>query len=553
MCIAISKFDRPRPSHARRKERGVALILVLLTLMLLSAIGLGMMYMSNTETAVNSNYRDTQLAFFAMRAGLEEARDRMRTSSAFPLVNPPTSNLPATMPGSLNSILYITNPSNGEVVNPVLFGNQYFDDEFCHENFVGSGVAFVPPTGPPCGAGPPLASVASVTSIDPNTGTAASMKYKWVRITLKQNGTFANGVAANRVDPTQGDGQQICYETTARQQIPVNLVPGGPFPDCATAQAAGADASPVYIVTALAVTPQPQASRRIGQYEVAAFSLFPPAGALGLDGPGVIFSQDLSSNNFNINGNDAALTASNSGWGTSPHPPGACVPSGPASEPAISTGGAPAVTAIDAALTGPPDRTGNYTGTPPPAPAPITPSVVNAGPTATGGTGAYSGEWASPADLDNLVNTLANYADVAYPKTGNCPCAPTGGIAGTNSAPQITFVNGDFNMGSGSGAGVLIVTGTLSFTGNAGFNGLVLVIGQGNIQESGGGNGGFNGTVFVAKTHSSPFPGTELAVLGTPTYNWSGGGNSYLHYNSCWSRIGNTLSYGIIAMREEMY
>src|SRR5712692_2249060 len=291
MYINMSKFDCPQLGHAPRKERGMALILVLLTLLLLSAIGFCMMYMSDTETAVSSNYRDTQVAFFAMRAGLEEARDRMRTSSAFPLVNPPTSNLPATMPGSLNSILYITNPSNGEVVNPVTFGSPYFDDEFCHENF---GLAmYVPPTGPPCGAGPPAFSVASVTSIDPNTGTAASMKYKWVRITLKQNGTFANNVAANRVDPTQTDDKQICYETTARQQIPVNLVPGGPFPDCATAQAAGADASPVYIVTALAVTPQ--GSRRIGQYEVAAFSLFPPSGALGLDGPSVNFSQNLSS------------------------------------------------------------------------------------------------------------------------------------------------------------------------------------------------------------------------------------------------------------------
>ncbi len=546
MCIATSKFDRQRPCHARRKERGVALILVLLTLLLLSAIGLGMMYMSDTETAVNSNYRDTQLAFFAMRAGLEEARDRMRTSSAFPLVNPPTSNLPATMPGTANSILYIKNPSNGEVVDPVTFGTTYFDDEFCHENF-----STAPATGTlnvPCGAGqgPPAGSVASVTSIDPNTGTAASMKYKWVRITLKQNGTFANGVAANRVDPTQIDGQQICYETIAKQEIPVNLVPGGPFATCAAAQAAGADASPVYIVTALAVTPQ--GSRRIGQYEVAAFSLFPPAGALGLDGPTVNFGQNLSSGVFNMNGNDSGTAGYTATGGV-----GTCVPSGPASLPAISTGGAPAVTTIDTTLTGPPNRTGNYTGAPPPAPAPITPSVVNAGPTSGGGTGTYSGEWASPADLDNLVNTLANYADVTYPKSGSCPCTPTGGIAGTNAAPQITFVNGDFNLGNGSGAGVLIVTGTLSFNGNAGFNGLILVIGQGNVQESGGGSGGFNGTVFVSNTHTSPFPGTELATLGTPTYNWSGGGNSYLHYNSCWSRIGNTLSYGIVAMREEMY
>src|SRR5229473_3470562 len=98
MYINMSKFDCPQLGHAPRKERGMALILVLLTLLLLSAIGLGMMYMSDTETAVNSNYRDTQLAFFAMRAGLEEARDRMRTNSIAPLP------LPTAMPGAANSI-----------------------------------------------------------------------------------------------------------------------------------------------------------------------------------------------------------------------------------------------------------------------------------------------------------------------------------------------------------------------------------------------------------------------------------------------------------------
>src|SRR5712692_10605562 len=112
MCIAMSKFERRRLCLARRREHGMALILVLLTLFLLSAIGLGLMYMSDTETSVNSNYRDTQLAFFAMRAGLEEARDRMRSNSISPVT------LPTTLPGTPNSIVYITNPAAGEVVDP---------------------------------------------------------------------------------------------------------------------------------------------------------------------------------------------------------------------------------------------------------------------------------------------------------------------------------------------------------------------------------------------------------------------------------------------------
>src|SRR5881397_4381787 len=45
-----------------RQERGIALMLVLFTMLLLSVIGLGMMYSTNMESAINSNYRDKQTA-----------------------------------------------------------------------------------------------------------------------------------------------------------------------------------------------------------------------------------------------------------------------------------------------------------------------------------------------------------------------------------------------------------------------------------------------------------------------------------------------------------
>jgi hypothetical protein len=113
-------------------------------------------------------------------------------------------------------------------------------------------------------------------------------------------------------------------------------------------------------------------------------------------------------------------------------------------------------------------------------------------------------------------------------------------------------VDGDFNYGSTSGAGVLVVTGTLFLTGNASFNGLILVIGQGTVSESGGGNANFNGTVFLAKTHSSTPPYPELATLASPLISWNGGGGATVQYNSCWANVGNKLRYGVIAMREEM-
>src|SRR5260370_14286488 len=101
--------------NLRNNERGIALLIVLMALFLIAAIGMGMIYMSNTETAVNQNYRDTQQAFFTMRGGLEEMRDRMRTNGP-----PPTITVPAVMPSSGTSSphAYILNPPSSQQVEP---------------------------------------------------------------------------------------------------------------------------------------------------------------------------------------------------------------------------------------------------------------------------------------------------------------------------------------------------------------------------------------------------------------------------------------------------
>lgn len=531
-----------RTKQSCRRESGMALIIVLLLLLLMSAIGLGMVYMSNTETAINGNYRDTQLAFFAMRGGLEEARDRARSNSPWPIT------MPTAMPGSSNSIIYITNPaSSSDVVAPITAGNAYFDDEFCHETFDALSLTN-PGLGIPCAVTAPSTSVAPyVASISPNTGGGSSatnspaLKYKWVRITLKENDTFAgSGNTASYVDSGQASNTQICYDGLAGQEIPVTLVAGGPFATCAAALNAGANVSPVYVVTSLAVTPS--GSRRMGQYEIASLVATVPPLALGLDGPAAVFNPAPSSNNYFINGTDDANGYAN--------PPG-CTSSGN-TVPAISVGDNTGVNNIVGTPPGsgslPSNRLGNYPGCTNTA-TPCTqgsPSVVNTGSTT------FAGEWSTPSQLDNMVAALANVANNTYSCGIGSPCSPSGSL-GTDANPLITYVNGDFNFGANSGAGILIVTGTLSFTGNATFDGLILVIGQGAMSESGGGNGGFNGSVFLAKTHSSTSPYPELTTLGTPTIAWNGGGTSFIQYNSCWAKVGSSATFYPVAMREEMY
>lgn len=522
-----------RKQNLRKGESGIALIVALLALLLVSAVGLGMIYMSTTETSINTNYKDTQTAFFAMRAGLEEMRDRMRSDAVLPLTPP------AVMPGTASSILYIVNPSGAtDTVDPKTFGNAYFDDEFCHESFAGSGVTYVAP-GTSCNSAgaPPAGSVTYIASNSPYTNTAASLKYKWVRITLKQNGTFPNAL----VDSTQGAASQVCWNSTTSQEVVASALG---YANCAAAQAAGQYVEPVYLVTALAITPQ--GSRRIGQYETASLNITPPPGALALDGPAAVFNPAPNSSQYFANGNNSGDPA-NAGIYTPFTGPGgqaACNSTTPAQSPAISVGDTQGKTNLVGPVPAgsiPTNRQGNYTGTG------ATPSVVNEG--STGGN-QLSGVWSSPSALNSLVAAIANGADKTYTCGLGTPCTGTGPY-GTDAAPQVTYVNGDFNFGSNSGAGVMVVTGALNITGNSSFDGLILVIGQGVMNENGGGGGQFNGSIFLAKTNDAA--GNPLATLGSPLIAWNGGGTNGIQYNSCWANIGNNMHFTVVASREEMY
>src|SRR5207248_7377486 len=113
-------------------ERGVALVIALLVLLLITAVGMGMIIMSNTETNVSANFRDEQTAYFAAKAGIEEVRDRLRAGATDSLLLPTT--LGNTLAGAPNGILYVINPLGGETVAPwLLAGSNYPDNQIAKE------------------------------------------------------------------------------------------------------------------------------------------------------------------------------------------------------------------------------------------------------------------------------------------------------------------------------------------------------------------------------------------------------------------------------------
>ena len=248
-----------RPTEAAQApQRGVALFLAIFALMLLSAIGLAMLFSSDTETSISVNYRDKQAAIYGALGGLQEARDRIH-----PLIGDlgPGTNLssgglnivPTALPSTATpSVLYIINPAPGETVAPWLptisgKPNPYFDDELCHEAYFVNNLGVTAGTaGAPCPA--TSASVPSGTSwyawydnsqkktnggatgggsaTDPTSAayleanyqltsgtTKIPLTYKWVRVTLKSDNMTPVTVGT-------GGGNQVCWDGGHEQQLP---------------------------------------------------------------------------------------------------------------------------------------------------------------------------------------------------------------------------------------------------------------------------------------------------------------------------------------------
>lgn len=102
---------------------------------------------------------------------------------------------------------------------------------------------------------------------------------------------------------------------------------------------------------------------------------------------------------------------------------------------------------------------------------------------------------------------------------------------GSGNPTGFTFVKGDYVMGSGTGSGLLIVTGELTTNGGTDFNGLLIVIGAGYVNRNGGGGGAFYGGNMIAAV-DWPAQTPTLISFGSPFFNFNGAGNATMQYDS---------------------
>src|SRR6185295_86938 len=156
----------------------------------------------------------------------------------------------------------------------------------------------------------------------------------------------------------------------------------------------------------------------------------------------------------------------------------------------------------------------------------------------------YIGSGGTPSVVDvfgNLGDTLGTptglkaLIDSVHAKATSYTSSPASIDLGSFSSPAINYVDGDLALDSIDGYGVLVVTGRLSFSGDFKWHGVVLVVGDGIIDFSGGGSGQMRGTMLVAKIWDNHTSQKLLASNGVPTMHWNGGGGNGIIYDHCWA------------------
>jgi PilX N-terminal len=75
----IAPLTSPPPDADRDRERGIALIVALMAMALMTALGMALMLVSQTETLITANYRDSLEGGYVADAGIERVMDDVLT------------------------------------------------------------------------------------------------------------------------------------------------------------------------------------------------------------------------------------------------------------------------------------------------------------------------------------------------------------------------------------------------------------------------------------------------------------------------------------------
>lgn len=528
-------MKRARKIVRRNQQAGTALLIAIFALLLISVVGIALLVSSSADTALAGNYRTSTGAYYAALAGLEEARGRLlwknpdyinKANIYTNLLN--TSGVPTW---GLTQVLYITNSGPGENVDPTSTNPANYPDAEYGQEF-------------PWGLGG--AAVNQIPSVSPvPSASLPGPSYKWVRInpiTEQALNVDVNGDGAL-------DSSAVLFYDSAHASASNSPAPGlvlssppiPPTPPTPTAVQA-------LEITALAVLPN--GSQKLLQYVVAPLMIsaqvssntvipfnanFPAA--LTLAGNGVNYTGPQTTS-FTINGQDQCALNNlyySIGYtynGDQVGIDGGAVGPGPPPGFANNYQGYPA------SVVGPPPVPGKGVGTI---------QNVNLNPSSP----QIAPNWLTPATLDSMAQDITRSADVVIDGVSSGPAHGSNLPAAMSpSTPMTVAVNGDLDLTGwhGTGYGLLLVTGTLTYDPDATWEGLVLLIGQGTFLSTKGGVDGFDGAMFLAKTRDAS--GNLLGSLGATSFTQTGSSGNFgrgINYNSCWisGNPGNPIVQGV--------
>jgi len=477
-------------SRRRQREAGIALLISIFILLLISVVGISLIVSSGTESALAGNYRSSTDVYYAALSGLEEARSRLLGKNPSSFKNTSPGFLPApgvTMP--VGSIAYVLNPdpTRGENAGNlfILYPDAEYDKEFGPGRLAIANAANLVQTTP---------SVWNANPLNAVNGTMPGPSYKWVRINPVSEVSMNLDVDADgRADSIT----ELYYDSTNRR---FSNNPGtGPE---------------ILEVTSLAQLPN--GSQRLLQYLVtpAPITLPPFLAALTLmDGPGntITYHPPASNASYSIKGDDQDCSGVLTGT----------------KYPAIGVFNNADKNAATSQI--PLAFQPSYTG------------VINPGPDVERIDGSFPANLQTPSQLDAVVQSIAQSADVTIPSGPITYPLPT--VTGSSltslgmspSNPLTVVINGNLDISNWSrdAYGLLLVTGTFIYDPDTTWNGIILVIGQGNVAGSHLQFKQINGGVFVAKTRDAA--GNLLANLGGASVVFADSmqGNG-IRYSSCW-------------------
>ena len=476
------------PRHSRRKqsESGIALLIAIFALMLISAVAISLIVASGTESSLAGNYRSSTSVYYAGFAGLEEARGRVGRGN--PNYFDPTAGAPLLPVGTLR---YIVNPAPGEIGGATMLVT-YPDTEYDRE----------------FGAGAYAAAIKTTTNSVSTVAGIPGPLYKWVRINAATERSLNINVNGGGLD----NATPLFYN--AGLTPPSLIVPPNPLAPPPTARQA-------LKATALAVLPN--GSQKTVQYVIAPVTVrlrFPGAITMVGSNPDCRFQT-----NTDVHGEDQAAVPEGGGPAFALTDPNAV----PGCQAAAAARGANLYTGTD----------GQNNPTANPSIFDITQAPYNWNPT--------NPDLRTSAGLQELVDLVRGAADQTNPPD-NLPTY--GQCNGVVNNPMVTVFTGDFRGRNFDGCGVLLVMGRVQWSGNITWRGVILTIGEGYFDFSGGGTRDVDGSVLIAKIYDAA--GNLLPQPTAAFWNPSGGTN-HVNYDSGW--INNALNglsreYQILSFRE---